>query len=977
MENLAIEPAAVSAAKCHGGTEVKVCSVCQRCYDDSVAFCTEENHPSLSETQGAPEMIAGYRLERLLESGVKNETYRARQLASGQNCLVRIIYATEYVDDHLREAKLAATLFHPNVVDTYDAGVLESGASYIVHEDPDGRTLREFLSDVGLPELPTSIEIVRQTAEALHALHLGGLVHGAIRPENIVLTSDRERGLFVRIQNPDLGNAVARSAISNKFLADTALDQIKYFSPEQCAGSETSPQTDIYSLGVVFYELLAGSPPFIAPKAVGLIEKHKNHRVPDIRINNYHLQMLVTHSLMETLQKQPRLRQSSANVFARQLRHIEQLATHSSTPPPAGVTPAWQPLPAVPAPASVLPSPGTIDPLPATTAIRAQASNQTGPESGGTEAPEHVATTIEVPLPQPLGTDREPAIFDPPRNEMIDNVELSHHEVEPAVETAVTQPSAMVPVYLDPRSRLKAWKKKLQTIGSNLTPDTPSSPVTSIFASVDREILERREELQRLKTELETKSKTAVPKKVEWETPDDDIPSEAAVFQVLAKEGLPEAPHLSAPERSVESGVADLVESPSIGDPIAVEPVEEKLEARVIETVPEDEPVETQVPVDVPTWNETPGVIETPVVKEEAPAVFAGSAPIETPFEKNTPAPPEETPAIETSRVPETERDPVAIPKAKTSARKKARSAPTSRAAPKVKQPEPALTGSAMNLSRPAAPDARAGAKAPNRRVKRSGLGFPVNLADLEEITIVRPPSKRIRVDWERAVAQSPKPNVVATRPSPPIANDTGFSPTILGGARERKFIDRKRNEEVSSAFASEPGAASPRQYHAIALGAGVVALVGLFLFGFGSVTSYFETSSSADSIPITEKAHQAPALSAPAAVVETALPTKKAEAKDPVRPAAEKKLETKSVAETPAAGSRTNPEKPAVVVKKNDAKTKAEPVKNSKPTAAPTSEKAAKSNSPKTAAAKSPATVPPAKVKEATRPRIVKNAKP
>ena len=277
-------------------------------------------------------MIAGYRLERLVESGVKYETYRARQLASDQTCLVRIISATDYVGDHLRESKLAATIFHPNIVDTYDAGVLDSGESYVVHEDPNGRTLREFLNDVGQPELPTSIEIVRQIAEALHALHLSGLNHGAIRPENIVLTSDRERGLFVRIQNPDLGNVVARTVISNKFLADTALDQIKYFSPEQCTGSETNPQTDIYSLGVVFYELLAGFPPFNAPKAVGLIEKHKNHRVPDIRINNYHVQMLVTHSLMETLQKQPRLRQSSANVFARQLRHIEQLATHASTP---------------------------------------------------------------------------------------------------------------------------------------------------------------------------------------------------------------------------------------------------------------------------------------------------------------------------------------------------------------------------------------------------------------------------------------------------------------------------------------------------------------------------------------------------------------------------------------------------------------------------------------------------------------------
>ena len=94
-------------------------------------------------------------------------------------------------------------------------------------------------------------------------------------------------------------------------------------------------------MGIVLYEMLAGRPPFNAPTAAGLIEKHRNQRPPDIRIDNFDLRMLITHSLMESLSKRPEDRQSSANALARQLRHVVQLATHVSTPPPAGAASPW------------------------------------------------------------------------------------------------------------------------------------------------------------------------------------------------------------------------------------------------------------------------------------------------------------------------------------------------------------------------------------------------------------------------------------------------------------------------------------------------------------------------------------------------------------------------------------------------------------------------------------------------------------
>jgi serine/threonine protein kinase len=103
--------------------------ICNRCYDDPVVSCTEEGHPSLSQVRdGSRNVIAGYRLESLIGSGIKGQTFRARQIAADQPCLIKILAANvPNKEQFLREAGLAVSLFSPNVVDIYEAGSLESG----------------------------------------------------------------------------------------------------------------------------------------------------------------------------------------------------------------------------------------------------------------------------------------------------------------------------------------------------------------------------------------------------------------------------------------------------------------------------------------------------------------------------------------------------------------------------------------------------------------------------------------------------------------------------------------------------------------------------------------------------------------------------------------------------------------------------------------------------------------------------------
>lgn len=316
---------------------MKVCAVCQRCFEDEVLSCSEENHDQLIEKRaGGCEPFANYRLDFLHDADAAGETYRAVNTILNKTYLIKII-APEMFDEtarreFLREAQTLSGLIHPNVARTFESGALPDGSLYVVSEFFEAQDLRECLENVGKPSETTALMIARQAAEGLEAMHAAGVFHRKVRPENIILTTDAENRFTVKLQNADFGSIHQKQA--NK-IAERNLDSFRYYSPEQCAAQEAGAQADVYALGIVLYEMLSGNVPFDAPYADALIAKQINEHAPEVKINSFDIRMLLTHLLSDALQKTTLLRLKTANAFARQLRHIEQLATHSSTPPPA------------------------------------------------------------------------------------------------------------------------------------------------------------------------------------------------------------------------------------------------------------------------------------------------------------------------------------------------------------------------------------------------------------------------------------------------------------------------------------------------------------------------------------------------------------------------------------------------------------------------------------------------------------------
>jgi tRNA A-37 threonylcarbamoyl transferase component Bud32 len=217
-----------------------------------------------------PQFIAGrFRIEGEIGSGGMGTVYRATHLGLQRSVAVKII-KSEYANDpavadrFMREARTMAKLRHPHAAMIFDAGNLPDGRHFIIMEFIEGATLSETLAREGRFSPERAVSIAIQVCEVLEEAHQLGIIHRDLKPANIMLN---ERGVFVL----DFGVAkvLASSPDATTSQASTGSGQIigtpRYMSPEQCLGQRVGARSDLYSLGVVLYEMLAGRPPFIDP----------------------------------------------------------------------------------------------------------------------------------------------------------------------------------------------------------------------------------------------------------------------------------------------------------------------------------------------------------------------------------------------------------------------------------------------------------------------------------------------------------------------------------------------------------------------------------------------------------------------------------------------------------------------------------------------------------------------------------------
>src|SRR4051795_1006914 len=192
-----------------------------------------------------------YRVVRKLGTGGMANVYLAEDQELGRSVAIKMLderhsQDEQFVERFRREAKNAAGLSHPNIVSIYDRGEFD-GSYYIAMEYLEGRTLKELIVRNGPTPVPIAIDYARQVLSAIAFAHKNGIVHRDIKPHNIVVGRDG------RLKVTDFG--IARSGASQMTEAGSIVGTAQYLSPEQARGSQVDPRSDLYSLGIVMYEM--------------------------------------------------------------------------------------------------------------------------------------------------------------------------------------------------------------------------------------------------------------------------------------------------------------------------------------------------------------------------------------------------------------------------------------------------------------------------------------------------------------------------------------------------------------------------------------------------------------------------------------------------------------------------------------------------------------------------------------------------
>ena len=261
-----------------------------------------------------------YELLEHIGGGGMADVYKAHDTILDRMVAVKILHAQlandeEFLEKFRLEAKGAARLSHPNIVGIYDVGH-DAGKYFIVMEYIAGETLKKRVQREGRLSVEESLRIAKEIARALREAHANNLVHCDIKPHNILVTADG------RVKVADFG--IARAVTSSTMTYNgNIVGSVHYFSPEQAKGTKITPKSDIYSLGVVLYEMLTGELPFTGETTVSIALKHLQEEPKPIGQYDYTLPPMVEAIVQRTMAKNPSERPDSDELIE-DIQHTER-----------------------------------------------------------------------------------------------------------------------------------------------------------------------------------------------------------------------------------------------------------------------------------------------------------------------------------------------------------------------------------------------------------------------------------------------------------------------------------------------------------------------------------------------------------------------------------------------------------------------------------------------------------------------------
>jgi serine/threonine-protein kinase len=275
-----------------------------------------------------------YRIDALLARGGMSSVYRGLDTRLDRRVAIKVMDARfaddrAFVDRFEREARSAAKIHHANVVAVHDQGVdtsPEGSLVYLVMELVDGGTLRDLITERGTLDVPLTLSIMDPVLSALAAAHRAGLIHRDVKPENVLIGHGGEQGTVIKVGDFGLVRAVSSAGTTS---SSVILGTVAYLSPEQVTTGNASERGDVYSAGILLYEMLTGTTPYTGDNPLSIAYRHVNDDVPAPSQRVAGLPPALDELVVRATRRDPATRPADGGAF---LAELVNLRTHLGLP---------------------------------------------------------------------------------------------------------------------------------------------------------------------------------------------------------------------------------------------------------------------------------------------------------------------------------------------------------------------------------------------------------------------------------------------------------------------------------------------------------------------------------------------------------------------------------------------------------------------------------------------------------------------
>ena len=318
---------------------MKECQLCKKCYTDDIATCPTDGMPTMHTISGEPVLEGKYHLEKRLGQGGMGVVYCARHAYLKTQHAIKVILPDlvgndpQLVTRFRQEALAAAAIRHINVVSTTDYGVAMGTMPFLVMEYVEGESLHDLLAREGRLAPERALDLMTAIAAGIGAAHTQGIVHRDLKPLNIMISKDKAT-MAEAVKILDFGLAKIKSGelLGSFVQAQTTglMGSPFYMAPEQWSDEDLDGRSDIYSLGVMFFQMLAGDVPFKGSSIPAIMKKHLYDAPPTFADVGLHHSPQLELAVRHTLEKEPEKRTATVEIMVGELRNalgLNQIGT--------------------------------------------------------------------------------------------------------------------------------------------------------------------------------------------------------------------------------------------------------------------------------------------------------------------------------------------------------------------------------------------------------------------------------------------------------------------------------------------------------------------------------------------------------------------------------------------------------------------------------------------------------------------------